>query len=372
MAPPPLSVCLFLSTSVIGGTERMALEFLCTCDRRRIRPSLMALLEGGSLVEEAARLDVPCRLLRWRGRWDRRALRGFSGFLRENHVRLIHNFGLRADLLSRLYAPRNGVERIVSGIRDTDPWRRWPHVLSDRLTARRVDLHIANSHEARRVALAREKLRPEKVIVIHNGIRPPAEPPPPLPLDLPPGREPVIAMVANLKPVKKGHDVLFRALDRLRGDFPRLLVLCAGQDLSGGAIPAMAREMGVGDHVFFTGYCDNIPALLRHADLAVLPSRYESFPASILEAMAAGLPVVASRAGGIPEIIRDGDNGLLVEPGDDRALGEALSGLLHDSTERARLGRAARETVATHFTAGTMTRRIEEAYLSLFAGGGKS
>lgn len=347
----------------------MALEFIRACDREKVRPSLLVLLEGGTLLEEARRLDIPCHHLRWKGKWDRRAVREFGTFLSRNEVRLIHNFGLRSDLLSRLLAPSRGIRRIVSGIRDTDPWRRWPHVMADRLTARRVDLYIANSHAARRASLSREKMPPEKVIVIHNGIRFPPGGGAGAGPELPPRRSPVLAMVANLKPGKKGHDVLFEALAGLRHEFPEILLVCAGQDLSGGAIPALAESAGVAGLVHFTGYCDNVAAVLRAADVAVLPSRFESFPASIVEAMAEGLPVVASRVGGIAEIIRDGENGLLVESGNAGQLRDTLARLLRDGEERARLGEAARRTVAADFTVEIMARLIEDAYLGLMEKG---
>ncbi|MCC5876779.1 MAG: glycosyltransferase family 4 protein [Candidatus Sumerlaeia bacterium] len=372
----PLRICLFLSSSHIGGTERMALEFIRHCDRSRVTPHVLVKLRGGPLPEMVEELGVPCEVLQTPGDLDKRPLwvfesRVMAEFLKAHRIELIHNFGLRAELTSRPHVRHLGVKKIVSGIRDTDPWRRFYHVWLDRLTSGWVDLYIANSHVAAEVSLKRERRPPEKMRVIHNGV--------PLPtamdrtaarklFSISPDAGPVVAHVANLVPGKKGHDVLFEAIVGLRGRFPGLRVICAGRDASGGRIPALAEKLGLGEVVTFTGYCDKARELFQAADLAVLPSRFESFPTSIVEAMAAGCPVVASDVGGISEVIRDGENGSLVSPEDHAVLGEAISRLLGDRERLRDLGKAARATIEKDFTVETMCRRIEEAYLSLFPG----
>lgn len=370
----PLNVCLYLSSSYIGGTERMALEFIRHCERSLIEPHVMVKLRGGPLPDLVKEMGVPCVVIQRPDDPQERPLWKMDSnvmmdFLREHRIDLIHNFGLRAELSSRLFVKNGLVKKIVSGIRDTDPWRRFYHVWLDRLTAYKVDLFIANSHVAAKTSLERERHPPEKMHVIHNGV--------PLPeamekeaarvlFDIQKDRGPVVAHVANLKPVKKGHDLLFEALRDIRNDFPSLHVVCAGLDASGGKIPAMAQKMSLGETVQFTGYCDKTRELFQAADLAVLPSRYESFPTSILEAMAAGCPVVAADVGGISEIIEDGVNGLLVPANDPTSLGKAMGDLLADQEKRASLGHAARKTVEQKFTVEMMCRKIEEAYLSLF------
>ncbi|MBN1515432.1 glycosyltransferase family 4 protein [Candidatus Sumerlaeota bacterium] len=368
--PRPIHICLFCSTTGIGGTERMALAFLSRCDKAKFKPHFLTLLDdGGEALREAERLGVPRYGLNWRGRFNLGAFRRFKQYLRENQIDLIHNFGLRAELLSRPVSKRCGVKRMVSGIRDTDPWRRWYHVLADRATAGAVDLFIANSEGARQVSMRREKIPAEKIITIHNGI------------DLPrgsydvdemrqrhgiaPERSPVIVQVANLVPQKKGHDLLFEAVKRLLPDYPRLLAICVGHDKSNGAIPALAKEKGVEGAVHFTGYAPNVFEWLSLADVAVLPSRFESMPVSILEAMSMRLPVVASDAGGIPEVIQDGVNGRIIPTGQADPLYAALKELLNDPEQRTRLAQSARQSIENDFTLEAMTRRLEEVYLSL-------
>lgn len=370
----PLRICLFLSSSHIGGTERMALEFIRHCDRSLIEPHVMVKLRGGPLPGMVEEMGVPCVVIQRPNDLQERPLWKMDSyvmaeFLREHRIDLIHNFGLRAELTSRLFVKNGVVKKIVSGIRDTDPWRRFYHVWLDRLTAHTVDLFIANSHVAAKTSLERERHPPEKMRVIHNGV------PLPEPLekeaarglfDIHRDRGPVVAHVANLVPGKKGHDVLFDALVGMREKFPGLCVVFAGRDASDGRIPALARNKGLEETVLFTGYSDKTRELFQAADLAVLPSRFESFPTSILEAMAAECPVVAADVGGIGEIIRDGSNGLLVPAGDSGAFRQAMEKLMLDRDLSSTLGQEARATIEKHFTVDIMCRHIEEAYLSLF------
>ncbi len=365
-------ICLFLTTSDFGGTERMALAFLRDCDRSRFVPSLISLLGQGPVPDAAARLGLPCVALNWKGIWDRRAFRAFRSFLREHRIDLIHNFGLRAELISRPVSKRTGVRRIVSGIRDTDAWRRWPHVWADRLTAGSVDLFIANSEAARQATMTREKVPARKIITIHNGLPlPPSGPDVETArrdLALSPDAGPIVVQVANYKVHKKGHDVLLAAVQKLKDEFPQAVFVCVGQDFGNQELARLVEENGLSDRVRLTGYQDNVFPYLAMADVAVLPSRYESLPVSVMEAMAMGLPVAATRVGGLPELIEDGVNGLLIEPNDARALADRLRFLFNDPAARQKLGQAARETIRNRFSMERMIDRIQNAYTGLLAG----
>ena len=381
----PINVCLFTSTAIIGGTERMALEFIGGCDRERVRPSLICLQGSEPLLDEVRKLDAAGLDLNWRGLIDFRARRSLCDFLREQQIELIHNFGLRAELVSRPFAKRCGVRRIVSGIRGIDPWRRFYHIWADQLTAGAVDLFIANSDAARLVALKREKMPPEKVITIHNGLRPLTrraqvlrpqgeQPPHEAPLrseclakyGIDEDRSPIIVQVANLRP-GKGYDLLLKAAAKLREEFPRLLVLCVGKDCMDGELQRQARALELHDTVLFPGYAANAHEALTLADVVTLPSRFESFPVSILEAFAHARPVVASDVGGISEAVRDGENGLLIAKDDVAALTDSLRRLLADPALRERMGRAARHTLEEHFTLTKMIDTLQETYERLLS-----
>jgi glycosyltransferase involved in cell wall biosynthesis len=164
---------------------------------------------------------------------------------------------------------------------------------------------------------------------------------------------------------QKGHPVLLRAAAELPGvDF-----VLAGEGPERAALEALASELGISDRVNFLGYRDDIPQLLAACDVFALPSLYEGSSLAVLEAMAAGRPVVSSAIGGTDELIDDGTDGLLVAPGDTDGLAAALRRLLDDAELRKTFAQRAHARVERDFTPTAMTRRVEAIYEELLAGG---
>jgi glycosyltransferase involved in cell wall biosynthesis len=170
-------------------------------------------------------------------------------------------------------------------------------------------------------------------------------------------------MVANLRP-EKGHDVLLDAAPHILAVHPEAEFVLAGHGPCRSALEAQAHACGVDRHVRFLGECRNVPDILADGDLFVLPSRTEAMPNAVIEAMAAGLPVVASAVGGIPEVIAHGHTGLLVPPDDPLALAASVAQLMNDPARAAALGRSARDFISREFGFGRMVSRFEELYLS--------
>jgi glycogen synthase len=168
----------------------------------------------------------------------------------------------------------------------------------------------------------------------------------------------------------KGQDVLVEALPAIRARVPEATVRLVGQD--GGAAAALARrarELGVGDVVAFEGARarTELPDLYRSAAVCVVPSRFEAFGYTAAEAMACARPVVAARAGGLAEVVRDGRDGLLVAPEDPMALAAAVVRLLGDAEERRRLGAAARARIEQVFAARVVAERMAVRYAEVVA-----
>ena len=173
------------------------------------------------------------------------------------------------------------------------------------------------------------------------------------------GDEPRIVMVARFGP-QKDHDTLFRALARLT-DVPWKLAL-VGDGEGRPLAEARARELGIADRVEFRGRSDDVGAVLAESQVFALISNWEGFPRSILEAMRAGLPVVASDVGGVSESVEEGRTGLLVPRGDDRTLADRLRKLVDSPSERGALGREARHRFVEEFEFRTMAERTLEVY----------
>jgi glycosyltransferase involved in cell wall biosynthesis len=172
---------------------------------------------------------------------------------------------------------------------------------------------------------------------------------------------PVVATVSLLRP-GKGLEVLLAAAPAVLAAHPRARFAVVGDGPARAELEAGAAAGGVGEAVAWTGFRRDVPALLAAADLFVLPSLDDAFPTAILEAMAAGLPVVATRAGGIPEIVDDGATGLLVPPGDAAALARAISTLLADPAARKSLGEAGRRRAGERFSTAAWLGRLERVY----------
>lgn len=185
-------------------------------------------------------------------------------------------------------------------------------------------------------------------------------------------REPgLIAFTGRCTPQKGLHDLL-EAVASLAAREPGLRIECAGEgDLD--ALRGHAHALGIAGRVTLRGWIAprERDQLLARAAIFVLPSHAEALPMSLLEAMAAGCPVIASGVGGIPDLIRDGVNGLLVPPAAPRELAGALAALLADPELAARLGRAARATVAERYTLERAMERLEQVYSALGVPRGK-
>jgi glycosyltransferase involved in cell wall biosynthesis len=223
-------------------------------------------------------------------------------------------------------------------------WRRLASAAADRVTLARVDSLAAVSRHVRDQACARFGLPLPRARVLYNGVdtrrfRPRGGP----------AREgwPTFVTVAHLVP-HKGIDVLLRAFALARGGGARLRVVGDGPELPD--LQVLARGLGLGGRVHFLGLRDDVESQLRAADAYVHPTLVEGFGNAVAEAMACGLPVVASRAGGIPEVVEDGVSGLLVPPGEVAPLARAIERVARDVALRRALGASARARVVERFS----------------------
>jgi glycosyltransferase involved in cell wall biosynthesis len=248
------------------------------------------------------------------------------------------------------------------------------HTRVDRMCTRLAHAVITVSHQTRHVMLQEEQAPAGKVHTIHNGIDlsrlvpPSAQELEALRRELEVGADvAVVAVVARLHP-EKGHEHLFRALPRLleaTGGKLRLLVAGAGPFRA--AYEREVAMLGVDEAVRFLGFRTDVARILAVADVVVLPSLAEAFGLVLAEAMFMRKAVVATTAGGIPEIVEDGVSGLLVPPASPEQLADAILSLLRDPACRVRLGEAGRRRVMARFRFETMMERYEVLYDTLLA-----
>ena len=178
----------------------------------------------------------------------------------------------------------------------------------------------------------------------------------------------IVGCVASLFP-HKGHKYLLEAAKIVLDDFPgKAKFILAGSGILEDSLRAYAKELGIEEYVEFKGVVADIPGLLCSFDLVVLPSsEREGLGLSLIEAMAAGKPVIGTSVGGIPEVIKDGQNGFLVPPKDSKALSKAILTILQDPVRASQMGKIGRQIAEEKFSEKHLLREISGLYRALFA-----
>jgi len=288
--------------------------------------------------------------------------------LKKNRYKIIHIFGLRANIIGRIIAKFTGCKIIISSQRSIDTWRRWWHILLDKITSRWVTLYISNSYAAA-IRLNRvEKIPAKKIIVIHNGIdvkrfRSVKKGAVRSELNIP-RKIPVISCVANFR-IAKGHELLIEAIRKLRDKKVKFYLWLVGEGELKGKIKSKVKNLDLSDCVTFLGQRTDIPQILADSDIFALASLWEGMPGAIMEAMASKLPVVATAVGGIPELVIDGKTGFLVPPKDPEAMATAIIKLINDERLRKKMGRAGYWRIIKHFRLDDKVKQQEQIYLKL-------
>ncbi len=381
-------VCTFMTLFGIGGTEKQVAALLRRVDRERFEPNLGCLRRWGPLLEELEQEYGPIPEYRIRNLYSPGTLRQqlrLAAALRRQRVQVLHSYNFYANVFSVPAARLAGVPCVIASIRDMGVYLTPRQQYVHKMVCRLADRVVVNA-EAIKTWLVEQGFRPERILVIPNGVdvarfnsRPDrSDPGFRARLGLPSGA-PVVVLLARLHP-DKGIEQFLRAAARVSVRFPRAVFLVVGECFTGrGGVFAedheyprklaqVASSLGIGAHVRLPGFIEDVPRLLRHATLSVLPSLSEGLSNTLLESMAAGVPVVATRVGGTAEAITHGEHGLLVPPGDEIALAEAMTAILADQQLAERLGEQARERIVERYSLERMVRDTQNLYLNLATG----
>ncbi|MGE5273399.1 MAG: glycosyltransferase family 4 protein [Verrucomicrobiota bacterium] len=340
----------------IGGSERHLLTLLPALAAAGVEPVFLGLDDPDGEPEpfyrelgvETARLPCPRDV-------DPELLRRVRRELARLRADVVHTHLVHGDVYGALGA---GGIPVVSTKHNDDPFRRGPFRFAERLLTRRARRVIAITNALRRFCIDEVGLPPQKVEVVHYGLdglpAPWGETPP---VELPQDAR-ILLCVARLAP-QKGIDVAVRALARVRAVEPRAVLVVLGE---GAERPRLA-----GDGVILPGRVGDVAPWYRRAELLVHPARWEGFGLALLEAMLSAKPVVATRVSAAPEIVSDGETGLLVPPDDEEALAGAVLALLGDPTRAAAMGEAGLARAKSEFSVARMTDRTAAVYASLSA-----
>lgn len=361
----------------MGGAERLLVIYLQHLDRTRFEPRVcvMQVKQNNPMAAEIEKLGVPIDFVPVKRLADPAALPRLLGYLRRMRPAVLHTQLEFADTLGSTAAKLLGIPT-VSTLHTADAPEKGEK------SYRRLKLRwwilrhfparvIAVSEGTRQHHLRVGNLPPQKVVTLHNGIDL-ARFSPVSSAEIAAMREslgipadaPLLVTVAVLRQ-PKGIQYLLEALPDILRRVPDTRYLIVGDGDHREKLKSIAAEKGVSDHVIFAGTRRDIPQILAAADIFVLPTLTEALPTVLAEAMAAEKPIIASDVGGVPEMLDDGQNGLLIPPADPSALTEACLKLL-ENPERARaMGKTGRQIVEARFDIQRQVRRLETLYLAV-------
>jgi glycosyltransferase involved in cell wall biosynthesis len=363
-------VLSFLTNFLIGGTERQVVNLVQNHDRTRYDVHLACFRPAGPLRHEIDTAEVALAaypITTLPSPWTLWQQGRLARYMRARRIRVVHSFGFYANVFAIPTARLSGVKVVVASIRDTGDHLTWLQKALQKWVCRAAD-HVLVNALAVRTVLLEQGYDDARISVIRNGIdverfRVPAAGAVRGELGLP-GDAPLVAVFSRLNRLK-GIEYFLEAAALLAGRFESVRFLIVGDSVSQAyrdELEARAAALGLGERVVFAGFRSDVPELLAEVCVSVLPSLAEGLSNVVLEAMAAGVPVVATSVGGTPELVEDGVTGLLVAPRDAPALAEAIGSLLSDPLRRRAIGQAAQQRVAEQFSLEASVRATEQLY----------
>jgi glycosyltransferase involved in cell wall biosynthesis len=360
---------MFVHTSlVVGGAETQQVSLIKRLDRARFAPEVCCLKDRGPLASELGDVPVHNRLLRHK--YDAVVIRRLQRLFRERRTQIVVTCGAGDKMFwGRIAARMARVPVVVSCLHTTgwpDEIGRLNHLLTPLNDA---FVGVADAHGRHLVDV--ENFPAGRVHVIRNGVDTERFQPAVdtnsirSELGLAPDAQLVI-IVARLS-TEKNHRLFLDVAARLRDRAPGAHFLIVGDGPLRESLQARAAQQGISDRVHFLGIRRDVPTLLAAADVFALTSDMEASPMSILEALACGTPVVATRVGSVPETVRQGATGFLVPPGDVQAMADCLLALLTDPDLARRMGTAGRRLVLAEHSIDRMVEQYEELFQKLYS-----
>lgn len=360
---------LYLANSgtIFGGGQISLLNLLQTLDKKKFNPLVVCPSEG-NLVSEISKLCIPVAVIPMLTLRKLRIVKFIKSitallyFIRDNNIDLIHTNGSRCTIYGGIAAKLVRIPLLWHvRIADKDP------LLDKFLCLLSTKIIVTSKAVGRKFDLCKEN----KVVLIPNGVDTKRFNPE---IDAQHIREQfevsneefLIGTIAQLIPWK-GHKTLLYAANEVIKKIPNTKFLIVGEEVKEtkgykDELQEITKHLKIEKNVLFTGFRRDTPEILSSLDLFVLPSKKEHFGRVIIEAMACAKPVIATNAGGVPEIVKDGITGILVPPGDAKALACAILSLLQNNEKVRRMGIAGRKRVEEEFSLESHTCQIQNLY----------
>ncbi len=362
MTFPPKRIFYLITDLDIGGAENMLFELAQRIDKSKFIPEVGCLKGKGIVGKKLEALGIKVKYFHIEKLWHIYKLANVVSFLRQGRFDILHSYLFHANIIGRICGKLAGIPIVVSSIRVCEREKLY-HLWMDRITNRMVDLEICVSKEVKNFTIEKAGISEHKLEVVENGI-------PDTFLDAVTSHRNkkahslVVGTVARLSE-QKGIEYLLYAAKKTIEQFPNITFIIVGSGPLASQLKELSIKLNISRNVKFIGFRNDIPELLSVIDIFVLPSLWEGMPNALLEAMAAGKPVIATDTGGSKDLIDSNINGVLVEPANSEALAEAILKLLGDPAQRQRLGESAREKVKERFPIDKMVFKTEQIYTKL-------
>jgi glycosyltransferase involved in cell wall biosynthesis len=378
-AAAPIRLLKVVPTFMCGGTENQFMALGRALDPDRFALEFACLRRWGAFADEIEQRHIPlleCNV---------RSFRSFSAIAQQarlarhvarRRIDIVHTYSFYGNLFAVPPARLAGVPLVIASIRDRAPYLTPMQKRAQRWACQFADCILVNALAVKEWLIG-EGYDASKIVVIPNGVdlsrfERVADAPSPFPaLGIPDGA-PVVLVVSRLNPLK-GLEPFLEAAALVAPEVPHARFVIVGDTNPNersywSNLTSLTGRLGLTDRVTFAGLRRDIPQLMSAATVSVMPSLNEALSNVLLESMAAGAPVVATCVGGTPEAIDDGCNGVLVPPGDPRAMASAITALLSDPERARRLGTAARQSINERFSMKRMVSATEQLYQVLLDG----
>jgi sugar transferase (PEP-CTERM/EpsH1 system associated) len=349
----------------VGGLEYMVVALVNRLDRKKFIPSICCFDKLGKLQDKLLD-DTEVILLKRKPGKDLLYPFKLAAFLKKENIDVIHLHNQTAFFYGVLAGKIAGVKRIVYTEHARDVAPNFKVRIMDKILSHMADRIVVVAEFLKKNLVKKEWMNPASITTIYNGIDGDVF-----------GREfnrdeitgeleissaaKIIGIVARLQGIKN-HKCLIRAMQKVSKRFPDAILLIIGDGSLRGELMELVSSEDLQDNIHFLGTRNDIPRLLSMLDIFVLCSLSEGLPLTILEAMAAGKPIVATGVGGIPEVIQDGADGIIIPSDDSDSLAEAIEELLSDDGKRPDMGLKARKKFEERFTVQAMVEEYEKIY----------
>lgn len=354
-----IKICYIIGTLETGGTEKQLYLLIKNLDKEKFCTTVVSLRDGRMRndFEKITKLYV----LKKRWKFDLKILFDLVRIMKKGRFDIVHSFLFTSNTWGRIAGICAGVPVIIASERSIDLWKKPIHIFVDIVLGYFTDKIVCNSFTVKKHYERKLKKVAKKLIVIRNGIELKQ-----LPDSIETGekKEKIVFTASRLSP-EKGIVYLIYAAKKILEKRKDIKFLIAGDGELRQKLENLANEYKISNNVIFLGYQENVQQFICVSDVVVLTSLWEGLPNILLEAMAMKKPVVATNVGGTAEIVKDGENGFLVEPCDVAGIAEKIEKLIDDENLSKSMGEKGYEFVRGNFDLSLMVLAYEKLYQEL-------